>query len=540
LPPIPPIVPTVVKIVPPPVRKHLPWLLVVAIIGAAAVGFGSSGFGTILQTAPPAGSCALPTPAFCDTFDAPQTNGGRGGALAPVWGASRNGGTSNVFQSIDNGLADTNTPAGCPGGAVHSPNDIQICNGKLVESLDDDGAAGGGLGILAMYPRQPFDIAGRTGKVAFDISDDSNGTHAAWPEFSYTDQPVPVPGPSQIAFTGVLLARNSVNVSLAANSNGCVTVDNIWITANYNMTQNLQQVDGCMQEPAQNSLVLNHVEIRLSGNGVTVFGSDAGTTTMKQLAHASYTTPLTRGLVWMKDVHYNAEKASGDGINQQQHSFAWDNFGFDGPVLPRDVGYELPDVNKVVATADNGQPIRDLGQVVAPNGTATFTFPNVAGVENASGALVEFEYWEGNPLGFTYSANGHANHSLAWPGGSLLVWSQQTIALPIPANELVNGSNTITVTFTGSSNPEGISNVDLILAGAGGGGSGGGSTPVPTATAAGPAATATSVSATATALPTTVPAATSTPTVVGSCTVIATLNGVDTRYTRPMSECSNQ
>ena len=40
---------------------------------------------------------------------------------------------------------------------------------------------------------QPFDFAGRTGVVAFDVSDNTQGAHAAWPSFALTDQPVPAP-----------------------------------------------------------------------------------------------------------------------------------------------------------------------------------------------------------------------------------------------------------------------------------------------------------------------------------------------------------
>ena len=45
--------------------------------------------------------------------------------------------------------------------------------------------------MLAMYPKQPFDFAGRTGTVSFDISNDSHGTHAAWPEFWLSNLPFP-------------------------------------------------------------------------------------------------------------------------------------------------------------------------------------------------------------------------------------------------------------------------------------------------------------------------------------------------------------
>ena len=44
-----------------------------------------------------------------------------------------------------------------------------------------------------MYSKQPFDFAGRTGTVSFDVTNDSDGTHAVWPEFWVTDQPVPAP-----------------------------------------------------------------------------------------------------------------------------------------------------------------------------------------------------------------------------------------------------------------------------------------------------------------------------------------------------------
>ena len=72
---------------------------------------------------------------------------------------------------------------------VQPENDVTICNGQSVEATNDDAT----VTSLAMYPKQPFDIAGRTGTVVFDVSNNSQGTHAAWPEFWYTDQPVPAP-----------------------------------------------------------------------------------------------------------------------------------------------------------------------------------------------------------------------------------------------------------------------------------------------------------------------------------------------------------
>src|SRR5262249_57048424 len=68
-------------------------------------------------------------------------------------------------------------------------NDDILGKGLRVQATKDDPGVPG----LAMYPKQPFDIAGRTGVVVFDVSDDSHGDHRAWPEFWYTDKPVPAP-----------------------------------------------------------------------------------------------------------------------------------------------------------------------------------------------------------------------------------------------------------------------------------------------------------------------------------------------------------
>ena len=71
-----------------------------------------------------------------------------------------------------------------------------ICNGQLREATNDNPSGvfdNGTVTVLAMYPKQPFDFAGRTGTVSFDVSNDSHGTHSAWPEFWMTDLPIPAP-----------------------------------------------------------------------------------------------------------------------------------------------------------------------------------------------------------------------------------------------------------------------------------------------------------------------------------------------------------
>jgi hypothetical protein len=455
--------------------------------------------------------------AFCDTFDAPSVNPGRAGALAPVWGASRVTGNANLGSGYDNVWGDTQIVM-CDGSTptVHSPNDIQICNGQLREAINDTG-----MNDLALYPRQPFDIAGRTGTVSFDVSDDSAGGHSAWPELSYTDQPIPAPGPDQVPFPNVLVPRNSVNVAFGAAwlpPNGppfagriapCVSIDDVWITSNYGMSMVPATQDDCIEEPAQNSFVLNHVEVKFSATGLVVYGSDAGSRAMRQIGHANYTSPLTRGLLWIKDVHYNAHKAFtelGDPYDQEMHTFAWDNFAFDGPVLPRDLGVQLPD--KSVTTnfqqPYNGLPDRELGIAlnagVGPGLKTRLDFSGsnaLSGVENASAALLEMNYLALDEVTFNYSVNGHTTHTQPWATSSALTWNQETIAFPVPTSELVDGANDIDFWVTNApSNVFGLSNIDLILVGAGGGGTPGPML-VPSPTATPPTATAARLTATA-------------------------------------------
>ncbi len=314
-----------------PIRKHLPWLVVVALIAAGAVGISNSGFGTTFQTAAVTGACGLPAPAFCDTFNAPANNsaGTRAGDLdAVVWGVSHATSSDNVTQNrnYDWSASDMNR---C-GMTVHvaPPRDVQICNGTVVDSVSDQGA----VTVLAMYPRQPFDFAGRTGTINVDVTNDSQGSHMAWPAILVTDQPVPAPYTSSAGVGD--FARNSVGVELGADclngqlvENGqgdSFAVSNIFTTANYANTSQSFAMNGCVKKSSGVGGTMNHIQLQISANSLLVLASDPGSGMLNQIASANFAMPLTRGLVWMEDVHYNAGKDPG---TQENHTFAWDNFG---------------------------------------------------------------------------------------------------------------------------------------------------------------------------------------------------------------------
>src|SRR5262249_56826686 len=130
-------------------------------------------------------------------------------------------------------------------------------------------------------------------------------------------------------------------------------------------------------------------------------------------------------------------------------------------------------------TAEDGQAVHDI---YYPLGAApvTFNWPSslgnekvagLSGVENATGALLEFTSYSVDSTVITYSLNGNPSHTFAYPGCATAAHGGQTdepYAIPISLSEIHDGSNRVTFS---SNNSVDIGNIDLILLGAGGGGS---------------------------------------------------------------------
>lgn len=450
---------------------------------------------------PPGGNCGLTLGTaitFCDTFDKPFANGVREGQLdANVWGVSRILGDVNLGQSQFNAAPATSL-VGCNGtSTVRPPNDVIVCNGQLREATNDNAQSSyeaGTVTSLAMYPKQPFDFAGRTGTVSFDVSNDTHGIHAVWPEFWLSD--LPVPDPFSHFDSWLSLPQNGFGVRFAANAtigqyglcpNGNNltkprwTVDSAIVVRNYAYEDvgyagaaasglKLNILD-CVIAPADGSFVPNHVEVRVSQGTIDVYATDAGVApTAKTLRHIASITnaglTLTRGLVWLEDVHYNADKAttSPSQPSQRQHTFAWDNLAFDGPFTYRDFSFDAADANQSGAAfgAWNLAKFADLGK------TTSWTIANVPANPQVSAVRVLFNYSEefrAVPTKFNVTVNGHA-HSAPWPfpanQGSL--W--RTVAVTVPVTDLVTGTNTVTI---GSDSVSVVSNVNLVLVDVAGG-----------------------------------------------------------------------
>jgi hypothetical protein len=348
-----------------------------------------------------------------------------------------------------------------------------------------------------MYPRQPFDFAGRTGTVVFDVSDNSQGSHGAWPAFAITSLPVPAPdgnvpliedaAPDSVGFAldglcgqGGCVAHGDVSVGGSNYPPGarvdspaftCVTVGSVYETIDYREHSVPFTVRGCvLPSPAVGTD--NHVQVRIGPHGIAVFASDPGKrSTTRLIATADFKVPLTRGLVWLEDVHDNADKVD----SQRSNSFSWSDVGFDGPVLPRDLGFDVPDAHLVAGDASgpvraaNGLPTFNLGYGIPAGGSLTVRVPNVSGVERAVGALLVFNYFTSTPRTVTVSVNGNSPLRLSWPGTP--AGGGQDAGIVVPLSQVHDGANTIVFGDLGA-RPQArgvdVANIDLVALGAGG------------------------------------------------------------------------
>ena len=433
------------------------------------------------------------TPAFCETFDTASGIGNRSGQLnGSIWGVSRWTGDMNFGSNYQTPWVPS-TLTGCNGPQPAQPDgtDVIICNGQLRESSNDNATGAFGAGTvtaLTMYPKQPFNFAGRTGTISFDVSNDTEGTHSVWPELWVTDTPKPTPF---LHFTNVAgsIPANAFGIRLAASTiagqgaqlapncpsdnNIRWTVDSIVAVRNYVIddtqgfgTRSNMAVTptGCVIASSGAGGGLNHVEVQVSQNQIDVYATDAGTTT--PLIHiasiANVNLSFAQGLVWLEDVHYNAD-ASGKTPLQHNHTFVWDNVAFDGPVQARDLSY---DVSDSLTACHDGTVCLGWDSISSSQPANLNTLPMTATAISAANAqFLMFDAWfETQPKSISFILNSH-HYSFAWPFPYSSTFITNSFMFPVNKSDLVAGSNAIKLW---SDQSMVVSNVDVVLAGAAG------------------------------------------------------------------------
>ena len=427
---------------------------------------------------------------LCATFDQPDGTGTNSGDLnGTLWGVSRLLGEENVGQQQYFSISSTLMNKCGQTVTVIAPNDIAVCNGLLVDAQYDQH----GVTSIAMYPKQPFDFAGRTGTIAFNVSNDSHGMHRASPELWMSD--IPVPNPFVHFTSAQITPPNGFGIRLGgacpANQMDCRTVcpeipkgaavtgvSSAVVINNYISNDSATDVPPGPIRVQQTDCVkassgpgdMNHFEVRISQNQMDVYATDAGTDTpLRHIAViTNFNLTLTRGLVWMEDVHYNGDK---DGPDQGTHTFTWSDFGFDGPILPRDLGFDIVNNNQ---PTPNYPGLINIGWPL--NATPlTLQIPGVYNIASASKALLVFDYFSqgGQQQTLNYRLNSGPWHPVPWPFGPCIYVQNgqtscggRTYGIPVSTAELQAGTNTFSLTMPGDAG--GIGNATLILAGAGG------------------------------------------------------------------------
>ena len=106
-----------------------------------------------------------------------------------VWGVSRTTGNTNLGGNLYDAWTPTQL-ATCSGlTSVQPENDVVVCNGQVREGTNDNGTGddAGDVSEAAVRLRRAVPAS------LHSTSRMTQGSHAAWPEFWMTDQPIPAP-----------------------------------------------------------------------------------------------------------------------------------------------------------------------------------------------------------------------------------------------------------------------------------------------------------------------------------------------------------
>jgi hypothetical protein len=323
---------------------------------------GESGDSALASATPAAqtgsiANCGLSTPAFCDTFDeGPASTRGRAGDLdSTKWSVAHlvpltiTGDGGNVANHVVAAPIPA-CRASFTSTSVYPPNDTLIC--------DPRGTRGSQLltatavqyyGNNSYMIRQPFDFAGRTGKIDFDV--DNGGGYqllGGYPSITVTQDPAPATTFQEFTnFETGPVPRNGIIVKFSVAAGSCSTTQasavNVMVYKDYAPTiLPSSGTVGCVNiSPG----AMNHYEIQLSQNSIDIYGTDYSTDDGQTFAnlHKIYSAPIslsfTRGYVHV-GARNHATVKYGFGPDVVLH---WDNIGFDGPVIPYGVSYEIPD-----------------------------------------------------------------------------------------------------------------------------------------------------------------------------------------------------
>jgi hypothetical protein len=337
--------------------------------------------------------------------------------------------------------------------------------------------------------RQPFDFAGRTGKIVFDADATVENALIGWVSVEVVEDPTNAP-------TFMLASGNDESGAVPKNSlqlqfqNNCLTPSGL-PGVGLRMVQLYRNYQPTTLWPSQSAPCLrtqrdhlNRFEVRLSQQSVEVWATpasaDGRTFASAVLMHSTpVNLPFSRGYVSITTHNHASLKYTDHTMDAWVTR--WDNVGFDGPVIAHWREYEVADsLTPANYAGDRSVTAVSVGYLVADaaDGPAqTLRLRNVDKT-NAVSARLSLSAWYltsadfgADPPRFVlrYRFNGNAWRERRLDAGELAVLAvgngQIGQMLDVALSDLVQGDNTLEFVTSNvpRSYPPFVQNIDLVV-----------------------------------------------------------------------------
>jgi hypothetical protein len=455
--------------------------------------------------------CGLDAAAFCDPFNAPASSSRAGELDHTRWSGSRLYGTGQTadgyafpirsatirpFRHVGDQMVQL--PA-CRNGLpdrVLVDQDTLICDpsGDIKSNHLLVAASAQNYGENSYRIRQPFDFAGRTGKIVFDAEAFDGGQGGlGYVTLDVTEDPIPAPGYAEGGYPnseGSVIPRNGF--VLVLNGDQGAVLRSIMLFTDF-VEKDIETDSMNVIPVAVDWGKLNHFEVKVSQSRIEVYASPASSDGVtfdppKLVYGADVDLPFSRGYVHITTHNHATLKYTNLAEHGENAGFAtldawvarWDNVGFDGPVID---GYREYSVDDSLVPADNvpafdgqkGMAIGWMAPDLANGSSQVLTIHDVDTTGMAKARFAISAYLNGTtPEDFDvlYRVNGKPWHDrkltanevlhAKTPAASNGIWG---LLLDVPIGELQAGDNTVEFATKGLSQgyPEAVANVDLVL-----------------------------------------------------------------------------
>lgn len=343
--------------------------------------------------------------------------------------------------------------------------------------------------------RQPFDFAGRTGKIVFDADATVIKSEVGWVSVELVEDPTNAHSfvMSSDNDEDASVPRNGLELQFQADCRGISPVASfglrtIQLYQNYVSTALVPRGQPvCIATRAGS---LNHFEVQVSQEKIEVWatpfsvdGKSFGAPVLLQ--SEAINLPFSRGYVSMTTHNHASIKYSNnwtaDGSTLDAWVARWDNVGFDGPVISNWREFEVEDSLIPGTNAWNREgPVTSVGYRLADASQSpaqTLQLHNVT-KSNAVSARLSVSAWynsldsNSKPANFVlrYRFNGKSWHDRALSADEVAVLTtlshgQISQMIEVPLADLVDGENTLEfVTLNVSTAyPPVVANIDLVL-----------------------------------------------------------------------------